>query len=134
MWSSDVSPSQQFPHFNAAPVSEDVSPAPAGTHTTTITVTEYVTLAPVIESNRVSQFQQLPRFIMTAETADVGRGLPQRNEDQIVDIPATPVPVIDYISPAPPVADSSPEYIAPAPPTADSSPESAVTSHLHRLS
>ena len=44
----------------------DVSLAPAGADTTTVTVTEYVMPAPVIESNCVSEFQ------------DVGCGLPQQ--------------------------------------------------------
>ena len=49
-----------------APVIEDVSPAPAGADAIIVTETEDVMPAPVIDSNCVSQFQ------------DVGCGLPQQ--------------------------------------------------------
>ena len=53
-----------------------MSPAPAGADTTTGTVTEYVMPAPMIDSNCVSQFQ------------DVGCGFPQQQVAGILVPPA----------------------------------------------
>ena len=100
-------------HVAPAPSSSCEAPAPADTRATTATVTEYVTPAPVIELKCVQQFPH----IMTGVTADVGRGLPQLIEDQIVNIPASPVAMIELVAPTPVI-----EYIAPAPPVTDSSP------------